>query len=178
MKMLPALILFLPMMLISWSLSLLTYFLAPLLAMCITTIDGREWLVKPLRWFQSFDHPVDEWYRDKYWRACNWLEWDFTKAIHRYLGRYFWLCRNPAYGFAQFLFGITPTGARTVRGYGKWDSGSNNYELTTFDNCFHFTAQWFFYKNHFLRVNIGWKEHTPFTRWMLATHISPFRTWK
>lgn len=165
---------------ISCALTLLTWVLAPILALPIFVTkdaDGREWLIKPLRWFQSFDHPLDEWRVDKYWKACTWLKWDWSKATHRYLARYFWLCRNPAYGFAQFLFGIEPKGLKTVYAYGKWDSDSSNYELTLFDNCFHLTAQWFFYKKRYLRINIGWKEHTPFKKWMLATHINPFRVW-
>lgn len=41
---------------------LLTWLLASILALCYTTDDnGREWLIRPLRWFQTHDNPVDEW---------------------------------------------------------------------------------------------------------------------
>lgn len=158
---------------------LLTWLLAPLLALCYTTdAQGREWLIAPLRWFQTHDNPVDEWRIGSYYKNCNWVNWDFTKPFHRYLARYFWLCRNPAYGFAQWL-GIIPVGTfKTVYKIGNWDTAFTNYEFILWDNGFHYRAQLYFYKNHYLRLNLGWKGHSGFAKYMLAGHISPFRTWK
>ena len=155
----------------------LTWLLAPLLALCVTEIDGREWLIKPLRWFQTFDAPLDEWRCGTYYKNCNWLKWDFTKPTHRYLARVFWLYRNPAYGFAQYPLGINAGRLLSVTYHGKWDNGSNNREFTRWENAFNFRAQWFFYGKRYLRINIGWKAHHGFSRLMLATHISPFRTY-
>ena len=157
---------------------LLTWLLAPLLALFYTKIDGREWLIKPLRWFQTFDNPLDEWRTGDYYKHCQWINWDFTKPFHRYLARVFWLCRNPAYGFAQWL-GIVPTGNEVLRfDVGTWDSASTNYHLITWDNCFHYRAQFYIYKNHFIRINLGYKPHSGFSKYMITGHFNPFRTWK
>lgn len=81
---------------LSWAITLVTWVLAPILALPIfsTQIDGRQWLVKPVRYFQTHDAPVDEWIYGNYWKSCNWLTWDFSKAFHRYLARYFWILRK------------------------------------------------------------------------------------
>ena len=157
----------------------LTWFLAPLLALCyITDAQGREWLILPLRWFQTHDNPVDEWRVGNYYKNCNWVNWDFNKPFHRYLARYFWLCRNPAYGFAQ-LVGIVPIGQMTTCfDVGIWDSATTNYHLVKWDNCFHYRAQLYFYKNHYLRLNLGWKAHAGFSKFMITGNINPCRTWK
>lgn len=157
---------------------LLTWALAPLLALFYININGREWLIKPLRWFQTFDNPLDEWRTGDYYKHCHWLNWDFAKAFHRYLARVFWLCRNPAYGFAQLL-GIVPKGEiHTVLDKGTWDGASTNYHLIVWDNGFQFRAQIYWYKNHFVRINIGYKGHAGFSKYMIAGHFNPFRTWK
>jgi len=182
---------------LSWLLTLLTWFLAPALALpCFVTIKNeREWLVKGLRWFQSFDNPLDEWWMAKPNNYCDngkctWLNWDFTKPFHRYLGRMFWLYRNPAYGFAQFVFGWGLTlkcGYSIVAKQGLWDSGTNNYLLVIYEDkkacifnryAFQLKLQYFFRGKRYLRINAGWKAHAGFNKLMLATHISPFRTWE
>ena len=163
----------------SWLATLATWVLAPILALplFITKIDGREWLIPQVRYFQTHDAPVDEWYRSTYWKSCNWLTWDFTKATHRYLARYFWMCRNPAYGFAYHVLGVKPTQDKVVTGsVGKWDSGVSNWEFTDWGSAFNFRAQWFFTTNFYLRINIGWKQHTGFAKVMLATFIM-IRKW-
>ena len=177
MKILLILIRYIPSQLFAKCTVLLTWILAPLLALCYTTIEGREWLILPLRWFQTHDNPLDEWRVGGYYKHCTWLDWDFTKPFHRYLARYFWLCRNPAYGFAQ-LVGITPKGdMRTIWDKGAWDSATTNYHLTTWDNCFHYRAQLYIHKNHYIRINVGYKPHAGFSKYMIAGHFNPFRTW-
>ena len=170
---------YIPLQIIATLTVLLTWLLAPLLALCYTRdTNWREWLIKPLRWFQTFDNPVDEWRLGGYYKKCKWVNWDFNRSTHRYLARVFWLYRNPAYGFAQAL-GITPKGnMRTIWDKGTWDSAKTNYHLTIWDNCFHYQAQLYWYKNHFLRINIGYKPHTGFAKYMIAGHFNPFRTWR
>lgn len=169
---------YIPSQLFAMATVLITWLLAPLLALCYTVIDGREWLITPLRWFQTHDNPLDEWRIGGYYKNCNWVNWDFTKPFHRYLARYFWLCRNPAYGFAQ-LVGIVPKGEfKTIYDIGTWDSATTNYHFVKSDNCFQYRAQFYFYKNHYLRLNLGWKEHAGFSKFMITGNINPFRTWK
>ena len=158
----------------------LTWTLAPILALpfFITTIDGREWLISQVRYFQSHDAPVDEWYKFTYWKSCNWLTWDFTKPVHRYIARYFWICRNPAYGFGYHVFGVLPTQYKEVCGsYERWDTGVSNWEFTNWGSAFNFRAQWFFTTTFYVRINIGWKAHIGFDKVMLATFIM-VRKWK
>ena len=179
MKIFLTLLRYIPSQLFAMCTVLLTWVLAPLLAMCYTIdANGLEQLIKPLRWFQTHDNSLQEWRDGGYYRHCNWLKWDFTKPFHRYLARYFWLCRNPAYGFAQ-LVGIVPKGvASTSFDVGTWDSATTNYHLIKWDNCFHYRAQLYFYKNHYLRLNLGWKSHDTFVKYMITGNINPFRTWK
>jgi len=153
---------------ISVILTLVTWLLSPILALPIfvIVIDDRDWLIKPLRWFQTFDAPLDEGHYGGYFTTTS-----------PYLYRMFWLVRNPAYGFGQFPMGVEPTHAPTVCGsITKWDTGVSNWEYTDWGNAFNFRAQWFFTAKWFIRINIGWKGHGGFTRLMLATHITP-RKW-
>jgi hypothetical protein len=182
---------FFPSLILAWGSTFLTWFLSPVLALPIfvTDIDGREWLVKPVRWFQSFDAPLDEWRYGTYWQSCSWLKWDFTKPTHKYLARLFWLCRNPAMGFAQDVLGWTPNPADAIlwKWSGIWDSDSSNYSFKLFENKdanifmkygFTLKSQTFFTKVRYLRIYMGWKPHGSLNRLMLATFISPFRSWK
>lgn len=159
--------------------------------------NGREWLIKPLMWFQSFDNPVDEWWAtddNKYFEDCSWFKGktvdDFkNSAWLRYVARFFWVCRNPAYGFAQFGFGWMPGAENVVTepfNKGQWQSGSNYKRLVIieapechlfFRYAFQLKLQWFFYKNHYLHINWGWKSHRGFTKLMISGLITPFRTW-
>ena len=151
-------------------LNLLTWVLSPILALPIfvTVIDGREWLIKPLRWFQTFDAPLDEGHFGGYFTTTN-----------PYLYRMYWLVRNPAYGFGHFLLGVEPTLNKpiVIGSVNKWDTGVDNWEYSDWGNAFNLRAQWFFTTKWFIRINIGWKGHYGFTRLMLTSHITP-RKWK
>lgn len=135
---------------------------------CVKTVNDREYLRKYIYWFQTFDAPLDEYTKAGYGIASP------------YIGRILWLCRNPAYGFAQFPFGVEPKHAPIVNGSAtKWDTGVSNWEYTTWGNAFNYRAQWYFTSTKYLRINIGWKAHGGFTRLMLATHIPLwYRNWK
>jgi len=165
---------------LSWAITIVTWLIAPVLALpiFITTINNRDWLIAPVRWFQTHDAPVDEWYMDGYYKKCTWAKWDFTKAFHRYLARYFWICRNPAYGFNYHILGATPLHNKIVSGsFDRWDTGVSNWEYTKWGSAFNFRAQWFFTTNFYVRINIGWKAHTGFDKVMLASFIF-VRKWK
>ena len=184
----------------SWAIVLITWILSPILALPsfssrdLTT--GREWLIKPLSWFSTFDNPLDEWWFGEYYKSCSWFglknktdEDYLNNSWIRYVSRLFWICRNPGSGFQQHLFGWTGSSTTTSEvkyKVGQWDSSSTNYSLVVYTNpeasvfgknAFYYTAQYFFYKNHYLRINIGWKPHAGYDDLMLATFISPFRTW-
>ena len=50
------------------ALVLTSYLLAPLIALpvFVRVVDGREYLVRWLYWFQTFDNPLDEGYHGNY----------------------------------------------------------------------------------------------------------------
>lgn len=155
---------------ISWLLVGITWLIAPILAIdrFVVIESGREWLIKPLRLFQTLDHPLDHW---------NYGGYGYVKS--KYLARLLWLWRNPAYGFNQTCLSIKPIGTKQVRSKGKWDSDTSNITLILFDNCFQIYGQLYYFKRFYLRLNIGWKD-TGFERRTLATHLpfNPFRVWK
>ncbi len=157
--------------------------------------EQREFLVKELRYFQAYDCPVDEWwhgtYREKTWGEKYTVE-DFQKSSWlRYRGRIEWLIRNPADGFAQYLFGYSKAGMKTIFkknwGPGSWDSGKSNYEVWVVTNdkeqyAFNIKLEHFFSERHYLRLWIGWKlcradRNEEESNIMLAVHFNPFRTY-
>lgn len=182
---------------ISILLTLLTWVLSPILALPIFIVieNNRQWLMKPVRWFQTHDTAIDEYWLDNYFKSNsifkNKTQKDFIEnKWYQYIGRMFWLCRNPAYGFAHYIFGWESNGKNTdtiIIKKGNWDSPESNIKLVLRDNpdsiiftrkSFQLQSQFYFYKKHYLRINMGWKSHTGFTKMMLATFISPFRSWK
>lgn len=96
-----------------------------------------------------------------------------------------WLVRNQCYGFSYYLLGFDRSSGFTtnvISQKGVWDSDTTNWlirvDTTTGGvKAFQVQAQLFFYKNRFLRVNLGWKLTWDTQICQLATHINPFRTW-
>lgn len=84
---------------VSWFANFVAILLSPILALpCfVTIINGREWLIPQLSWFQTIDNPVDEGLVGGYFKTKN-----------HYLARLYWLIRNPAYGFGQTVLGANP----------------------------------------------------------------------
>lgn len=178
--------------------NILTWFVAPVIALPFfirVDIFGRQQLVKYLKWFSTYDNPVDEWWRAKpnaYYNKCflfkgATVDTFENNKFYQYIARLFWICRNPAYGFGQYIFGWNGTNSKEIynKTIGIWDSGSNNYQLLLRDNrsglfrySFQLKLQWFFYKKRFLRINMGYKPHKGFTNMMISIFISPFRVFR
>lgn len=132
---------------------LLTWLLAPLLALTAfatennVTKEGN--LPTWLRWFQTHDFPLDEIWRpsrlDEPWRTDGLFLKNFSDFaaktpddFHasrwlRYLARVFWLWRNPGYGFRAEVLGY-PVGDMAIvhaSTHGAaWDSGANSWAIT------------------------------------------------
>jgi hypothetical protein len=120
-----AMLRYIPYSLASICAVLLTWSLAPLLALTAfatedtTTRQGN--LPTWLRWFQTHDFPLDEIWRPstpaELWRIDGLFIGNFrtftgktppdfrASAWLRYLARVFWLWRNPAYGFRAQVLG-------------------------------------------------------------------------
>ena len=113
---------FIPALLIE----IMCFFFAPLVACFIRTeprydvvkrlnkrsvLMQRDYLIKPLYWFQTHDNAVDEWwygmYNTDHWFAFarNWTQADYDASrFIRWYCRVMWLWRNCAYGFHYNLF--------------------------------------------------------------------------
>jgi hypothetical protein len=144
---------YLPAALLSIVAVLLTWLLAPLLALAAFATEDPDTkqgdLPRWLSWFQSHDFPLDEIWRpsraDEPWRADGLFLKNFrdfaakTPADFgasrwlRYRARVRWLWRNPAYGFRAQVLGFARAGTATVhdstRG-GAWDTGANSWAFT------------------------------------------------
>lgn len=104
-------LLFAPFMI---TLVLSSYILAPIIALPIFVRKegNKEYLVKYLYWFQTFDNPVNEGYLGNY-GLHEWVN-RFrptyeTSGFSRYMFRIYWMWRNSVYGFARNLFGVACT---------------------------------------------------------------------
>ena len=141
----------------------------------------REYIVWWLRYFQTHDNAVDEYYwglftdegdlyhdieakhyYDKPWR---------TKWV-RYYFRCRWMWRNTAYGFLYNWLGVTheQTPVKTVI-KGKEDSGNRWSHLTIYKHYFLYEAQFPDGKGNYRSMKIGWKHHKGFPRVMFANRI-------
>ena len=166
--------------------------LAPVVALFITSeertdrvkqIDNlqhtmmRDYLIKPLYWFQTHDNAVDEyWYgafnRDSvlaYFRDATQAKYDSSKFF-RYACRVMWLWRNCAYGFAYNVFGRVLDEELSVKTYGDEDQGlwlEFTQRKSSFQLKMHIPTPWFWY----FSINIGWKPHKGFPRVMYAGRL-------
>lgn len=177
------------------AIELVCYILAPIVALfcvkreCTDTVKRknraivtmlREYLPKPIYWFQTHDNAVDEWwygvYNTDHWFsfARNWSQQHYDQSwFVRYYCRVMWLWRNCAYGFHYNLFGIpkeTWFKLRTkgVEGKGFW------YELRVFKKYFQFEMQIPLGSRYF-SMNIGWKPHKNIPNVLYANRIIGFR---
>jgi hypothetical protein len=182
------------------ALTIITWLISPLLPMfTMTAADGHRWLVKPLRWFQTHDAPLDEmWKSGQYDAALPTGLAARARAGNRpaqYRCEAAWLRRNSAYGFAHYAFGfqavvhlagdfiVPPTVLWHVQ-RGRWDSGRSNLELLVIERAdgavaWMLNAQWFYMTTRFVRIRFGWKlERTDADgRRMIAAHVNPVRPW-
>jgi hypothetical protein len=179
------------------AIELVCYLLAPLVALFVTyqeradrvkrygkvTISmDREYLPTWLRYFQTHDNAVDEWwygvYNTDHWFAFarNWTQGDYnTKAWVRYYCRLMWLWRNCAYGFHYAWFSrpkefVCKMYVRQVIKDGKrfW------YSLAVYKSSFQFECHiplgW-----RYISINIGWKAHKQMPKLLYANRLISFR---
>lgn len=181
-------------------LSLIAYVINPLLALFITKAEEsettgfpslhrgmmREFLIKPLRIWQSEDAPVDEYYWADYeingWFQRTFREYYKSSAGVRYLYRVMWLYRNPAYGFGNALgydskgmYFTTERSSEHLWHKGKtnssWWVARNSYGETGW--CYH--LQWHFYKRRCLEIYIGYKLLADGRKKSVAIRFNPFK---
>lgn len=182
---------------------LMCYLLAPVVALFIhseertdrvkrlgnaTVTMQRDYLIKPLMWFQTHDNAVDEWWYGlfndtsyfRFLREATQLDYNTSTWI-RYCCRVHWLWRNCGYGFLYNLLGrdleVPKQKSTTVRVYGIKNQGLW-YEYTRRLYCFQLEAQIPLYGLRHLSINIGWKEHDGFPRALYANRIIGFRKYK
>lgn len=188
-------LLFIPSLLVE----IACYFLAPLVALFIRTelredrvkrLDNqvltmpRDYLIKPLMWFQTHDNAVDEWWyglfnSDSYFRflrEATQADYDSSAWI-RYCCRVHWLWRNCAYGFLYHLFGRVYEQTGTAYGHGTKNKGFW-YLLMVYQSSFQLEAQIPLYGKRHISINVGWKHHDTFQRVMYANRIIGFRKYK
>jgi len=176
---------------------LVCYILAPLVAFFVTTenrhdkvkrIGGgyitmkRDYIVRPLYWFQTHDNAVDEWwygvYNIDHWFAFarNWTQSDYDNSrFIRYYCRVMWLWRNCAYGFHYALFSKPkelPNAVyeRGIEGQGFW------MLLQLFNSSWQFECHVpLRYIGRYISINIGWKSHKDMPLKLYANRIIGFR---
>jgi len=181
-------------------LTVIAYIIAPVLALFVThaeesAITGhpslfpgkpREFLIKPLRIWQSPDAPLDEWWYGDY-ELNSWRR-HFTQADYdskwwiRYLCRIAWLWRNPAYGWGE-KFGYDGTGLKILTQKGSdedWYSGKSSVSYWTAINAanrkaFYVQIRLYFYKNRCLDILAGYKFFSDPTTKYVAVRFNPFR---
>ncbi len=167
-------------------------FLAPVVALFITSrertdrvkqLDNkqhtlmRDYLVKPLYWFQTHDNAVDEWWFGAfnrssvlaYFRNGTQAQYESSRFF-RYACRVMWLWRNVGYGFAYNVFGRKLDEELWIKERGVEKQGFW-YKLTQRRSSFQLKmtipTPWFWY----LDINIGWKTHKGFPRAMYAGRL-------
>lgn len=182
------------------ALSLIAFVINPILALFITKAEEsettglpslhpgmpREFLIKPLRIWQSEDAPVDEYYWANY-EPNGWFQRTFrdkyeASAGVRYLYRVMWLYRNPAYGFGNRL-GYNSTGMYfTAKNDNEhlWRTGVTNQSWWIARNSYGeigwcYQLQWHFYKRRCLEVYLGYKLLADGWNKSVAIRVNPFR---
>ena len=147
----------------------------------------REFLVRPLRWFQTTDAALDEyWYGD----YPSWFKSKFNQAYYeshwwlRYVMRVIWVVRNPAYGFGTALgydaTGLTVTSSRDEEHL--WKSGLPCSSLWVFTNTagtvgWCYRAQHYYWGDRCVEMYWGYKlpGDTICGRKLVAMQCTPFR---
>ena len=182
------------------ALSLIAYIINPILALFITKAEEsettglpslypgmpREFLIKPLRLWQSEDAPVDEYYWANY-EPNSWFQRKYrgqyeTSAFVRWLYRCAWLYRNPAYGWGNLL-GYSSTGMYfTAKDDNEhlWRTGVTNKSWWIARNSYGeigwcFQMQWHFYGRRCLEIYLGYKLLADGRKKSVAIRFNPFR---
>ena len=146
----------------------------------------RDYLIKPLRWFQTHDNAVDEWWYGafnttshfKFLREASQEDYDNSWRI-RYCCRVMWMYRNNAYGFLYNLFSRPLEERVDFKEYGIEDSGKLWYLLQIYPSSWKLEIQIPIWKtNRYMSVNCGWKAHKGFPKVMYANRIPPLAALK
>lgn len=151
----------------------------------VFTIE-RGYLIKPLRWFQTHDNAVDEWWYGnfnaksffKFLREAAQKDYDSSWFI-RYLCRVMWMYRNNVYGFLYHIFGRPLETRVRYKEYGVEDSGKLWWLYQEYPSSFQFEAQipWFNSKKY-TSINIGWKPHKGFEKVLYANRFINLKTYE
>lgn len=150
----------------------------------------REFLIKPLRMFQTFDAPLDEWWYGNYemdsWRKKYTQEDYDSKWIVRYRSRIMWLCRNSAYGFGLAM-GYDSNGMKYLVEKDNdqyWKTNNNMVSFWKVENPkgeigWWYKAQWFYTKERCIMISIGYKldADSPNGNKVVAMQFNPFKSY-
>lgn len=170
---------FLPMLLFCY---LLTWLLAPFLA-AFSVIFNYPNLPGYLAYFHTNDDDLDG--------GQHQLGWPKVKGVKLWIQRMSWLFRNPAYGFAAFVFGFSTVGMKVLEQTSKGTDGDKTWENTK-TNSVWFLMQaangkkYFSYRRdqhlfgaRYIKIWFGWnymaydkKNH------MMKAMVNPFRSAK
>ena len=143
----------------------------------------REFLIKPLRWMQTHDAPLDEYYFEGYYKG----KWTERFKSNKWFMRMCWIWRNPAYGVAHKL-GYDQRGMVLTKDRDEMhlrDSGTKNISYYTSINGkgkegFMYFAQFPYplINGKALELYLGYKltRKDPDERCMLAVIVKPFKS--
>ena len=192
------LLMFIPALLVE----LMCYILNPVVALFTTREDRldrvkrppwnnavvtipHDYLIKPLRWWQTHDNAVDEWWYGYYniedwWeKARNWTQENYDNSWWiRYYCRVKWLYRNNAYGFLYNLFSVPVEELLDKKEYGVKNSGKLWIYLEVFYSGWQLEGQIPLFGKRYYSLNIGWKGHKGFPKKMYANRIIGFKKFK
>jgi len=168
----------------------------------------REHIVPWLSGFSTFDDCADAHWYSRRTQKLNFFGWkpfinmtdeDFENSgFVRYISRIFWMCRNPAYGFAHKLgynqHGIVDGSVVDLKKINVirdedylWDSGYGNTSLRTTKNssgqrAFLFEHQMYWFGSQWcLELVLGYKfpwKNDRANKAMVATRIIPFKRYE
>ena len=203
-KLLVSILVWIPKAFLIVCLKLLTVILSPILALkwfvrweeesdvtgYPSLFPGKKmaFLIKPLMGFQTQDDTLDhywysnkaDWLRDKgytqdYYNNHEWIRW-YTRML--------WLCRNPAYQFADWL-GWDNKEITVLKKRDEdrlWASGANNFSYWIVKNqkgqvTFNISGQYYYYKNWYVEFEWGYAffRWEPDDRCMLNVKFNPWR---
>lgn len=150
----------------------------------------REFLIKPLRWFQSTDAPLDEWWQSSDYGKNGYLKTHFNNEYYnthwwlRYVCRILWVCRNPAYGFGLALGYDSKNMTYIIKKDEEilWKTGVSNSSYYVVVNPKGEIGWWykcekFYTKNRCIMISIGYKLDADSIdgRKFVAMQFNPFK---
>lgn len=138
---------------------LLSYLLSPFIAF-LSVLIGKDTMPAPFHWFYTNDDTLDG--------GQHQLGWPKVSGLALVKQRILWICRNPGYGWAAYVFGFKEKGAVVIK-----EIGSN----TGFDGSK--SARWYCvkraadgktyfgyrrnipYGNRYIKIWFGWDMSGP-----------------